>query len=161
MERHNNERKYEQYSKIVAWLYVIAGAGIVILPFFETYKGYTILGYKSPYTFAFSILAGIGLVRFGLRYFKNDNLVTLPFDFKYAGGIAILSLIVFLLCGDFLVDAYRESGKQGALSEIISGEAHKLAFWWGPFVYCACLGGASYFSFELNKIINEMKEGIF
>lgn len=163
MERHNNYRKFDQYSKIIAWLYIIGGAGIVILPFLTTGRA-NILGYESPYTYVFAFAAAIGLVLFGWRYIKNENCDEerdmMLFNVWYTPIIAVIALIVFLIGGSFFVNEYVASGKQSLLSVLACGEAKKLAFWWGPFVYCACLAGAAYFTLKLNDVTSELKKGI-
>lgn len=162
MERHNYEAKYAQRAKVIAWAYVIAGAGIVVLPFLSSHRA-NFSGYNIPYTYAFAAFAAIGLGLFAWRYFKNDSTYSdsdmQPFNFTFPAAIAVIALVIFLTSGKFFVDAYVSSGKQGALSTAISGHPTKLAFWWGPFVYCAGLAVAAYFSYEMNEIIKEIKKG--
>lgn len=150
--------KYDQFVKVVAWLYVISGAGILILPFLTTGRA-NILGIESPYTYPFAVTSAIGLGLFGWRYFKNESVSyereTRHFNYQYPIIVAAISLGIFFVGGDFFVQAYNDSGKQGWLSVAVSGKARKLAVWWGPFVYCSCLVAAGYFMMELNKIIDK------
>jgi len=163
MERHNNYSKFNQYSKVITWQYVISGAGIVILPFLSTGRA-NIQGYESPYTYAFAAVAAIGLILFGWRYFKNENYCVERdvklFNAWYPGTVAVIALIIFLVGEKFFVDEYIESGKQSLLSVAVCGEARELAFWWGPFIYCVCMAVASYFTFLLNEVTKELKNGI-
>ena len=114
------------------------------------------MGIESPYTYPFALASAIGLGLFGWCYFKNDSVryarETRHFNYQYPIVVAAISLGIFFIGGDFFVQAYNDSGKQNLLSEVINGEARKLAVWWGPFVYCFSLVAAGFFMMELNKI---------
>lgn len=163
MERHNNQRKYSQYSKIITWLYIIAGADIVLLPFLQTTTGANIIGYESPFTYIFAAFALLGLILFLIIWFKNDSCrddSMKLFNPYIPLAIAAIALIVFLLAGDFFVNQYVEhSNYKGSLTWAVCGDVKKISFWWGPFIYCICLAGASYFIKELNSIIKELHNG--
>ena len=162
MERHNYQAKYEQRAKIVAWAYVVAAAAIIVLPFLSSHRA-NFLGYELPHTFVFAAIALVGLGVFAWRFFKNESINEekdmQPFNFAFPAAIAAIALVIFLTAGDTFVDAYVSSGKQKALSVALSGHPTKLAFWWGPFVYCAAHAVAAYFLYEMNEIIKEFKRG--
>lgn len=164
MERHNNYQKFDQYSKVIALSYVVGGLAIVLLPFLSSNSGVNFLGYDSPYTFVFMGFSVVGLFMFGWRFIVvdagKDRSGFKPVPCLYPAVVAVVALLIFKFGGQFFVKAYVESGKQSILSRAVCGEPSKLAFWWGPFVYCASLTVASYYSFLVNAVIKELREGV-
>ena len=100
---------------------------------------------------------------FFITYFKNDaasdETQAKNFNLLYPIIVTIIAVVIFLVAGKFFADAYNQSGKQDTLSVAVSGRPTQLAFWWGPFVYIICMAGASYLTYELNKIIDELRKG--
>ena len=164
MERHNNYLKFDQYSKVIALSYAVGGLAIVLLPFLTTASGVNFLGYDSPYTYVFMGFSVLGLFLFGWRYTAidsgKDRADFKPVPIIYPAVVAVIALIIFKTGGQFFVNAYVKSGKQDMLSKAVCGQPSKLAFWWGPFIYCMSLTVAAYYSLLVNKVIKELREGI-
>ncbi|MBR0276120.1 MAG: hypothetical protein IJQ76_07925 [Prevotella sp.] len=160
MERHNNVEKFQHYSKIIAVLYIFAIVSIVMLPFLTTEYGANVLGYKMPLTFVFAAISAIGLVLFAFRFFKNegqdDTEKIQYFDYKYPAAVAVIALIVFLVADDAIIEEYRNNYESSW--NLINGSVSKLAFWWGPFFYCACMAATAYIILMLNDVINDIKK---
>lgn len=164
MERHNNYQKYERYTDIIAGSYLVAGLAIMFLPFLSTESGVNFIGYKSPFSYVFMGFAVFGLLLFGWKLATNDPLKTDPglntFSCLYPAVLAAVSLFVFLAGGKWFAQVFVDSGKQSMLSRSLFGKVDRLAFWWGPFIYCASLAVATYFSLLVNEVVKELRKGI-